>query len=87
MPDRQAGISVVKSSFQEEKSPENSKMEKLEESSTENIEILVRYQVSVSENVKKRGRKRSSLKDQVSNQKGMRDHAHQGLVKAAKAKG
>ena len=72
---------------QEEKKSENSKMEKLEESSTENIGLLVRYQVSVSENVKKRGRKRSSLKGQVSNQKGMRDHAHQGLANAAKAKG
>ena len=72
---------------QEENPPENSKMKKLEESSTENIEFLVRYQVSVSENVKKRGRKRSSLKGQVSNQIGMRDHARQGLAKTAKAKG
>ena len=65
----------------------DSKMECSEEFSQENIERLVRYQVSVSENVKKHGRKRPSLKGQVSNQKGMRDHAHQGLAKAAKAKG
>jgi hypothetical protein len=66
---------------------EDSKMERPEEFSQENIERLVRYQVSVSENVKKHGRKRPSFKGQVSNQKGMRDHAHQGLAKAAMAKG